>query len=94
MQTFGKIHIYTNAAQKNLKKSEWKYMMLYFELRPPHAIALLYHLNILDYYRDKNDLIEYFVDIPMFILTSFLGVLTFVNPNLSTFLSSIETIPL
>ena len=43
-------------------------------------------LNFFDYYNQKNDLIEYLMDIPMFIITSFAGVLIFMYYIIPTFL--------
>ncbi|CAM1346049.1 sensor histidine kinase [Tenacibaculum crassostreae] len=40
-----------------------------------YLISLI--LNILDYLNQNNKLLEYLVDIPMFIITSFIGVLIF-----------------
>ena len=43
-------------------------------------------INILDYYQDQEDLIEYLIDIPMFMVTSFLGVLIFMYFIIPSFL--------
>lgn len=52
-----------------LNKSDYIILAIFYAL----SIAL----NIFDYYNDKNSLVEFFVDIPMFIITSFIGVLIF-----------------
>ncbi len=43
-------------------------------------------INILDYYQDQEDLIEYLIDIPVFMITSFLGVIAFMYFIIPAFL--------
>ncbi|CAL2077511.1 sensor histidine kinase [Tenacibaculum sp. 190524A02b] len=43
-------------------------------------------INILDYYEDNEDLIEYLIDIPMFVSTSFIGVIVFMHFIIPSFL--------
>jgi sensor histidine kinase YesM len=43
-------------------------------------------LNLFDYYNQKNDLIEYVIDIPMYVFTSFFGTLIFLYFIIPNFL--------
>ena len=43
-------------------------------------------INILDYYKDQQDLIEYLLDIPTFVITSFVGVIIFMYVIIPKFL--------
>ena len=52
-----------------LDKSDFSILSIYY--------AISVFLNIFDYYNQNNKLIEYFIDIPMYIITSFTGVLIF-----------------
>ena len=50
-------------------KSDFSILSIYY--------SLSVILNLFDYYNQNNKLIEYFIDIPMYIITSFTGVLIF-----------------
>lgn len=43
-------------------------------------------INIVDYYKESQDLIEYLLDIPTFVITSFLGLLLFMYVIIPKFL--------
>ncbi|TVZ56666.1 histidine kinase [Lutibacter sp. Hel_I_33_5] len=52
-----------------LKKSDYIILVIFYVISAA--------LNFLDYYNQNNELIEFLVDIPMFIVTSYIGVLIF-----------------
>lgn len=61
-----------------LNKSDFLILSIYYLISAT--------LNIFDYYNQKNDLIEYLVDIPVYICTSFFGTLIFLYFIIPNFL--------